>query len=121
MHPLQGASFLSTPLQGGILKPPALRVVGDLVRELSRAEETLREAFRRSANRLRDQLHRLYPQMLQLCSAADGPWLWDLFDLAPTPAQAALLSEEEVRRVLQTSRIRRVKAPEVLTCLQAPA
>src|SRR5262249_49181974 len=29
MHPLQGASFLSTPLQGGILKPPALRVVGD--------------------------------------------------------------------------------------------
>jgi hypothetical protein len=29
MHPLQGASFLSTPLQGGILKPPALRVVAD--------------------------------------------------------------------------------------------
>src|SRR5262245_53711250 len=29
MHPLQGASFLSTPLQAGILKPPALRVVGD--------------------------------------------------------------------------------------------
>jgi len=31
MHPLQGASFLSTPLQGGILKPPALRVVVDFV------------------------------------------------------------------------------------------
>src|SRR5262245_34827282 len=45
-----------------------------LVRELSRAEETLLEAFRRSANRLREQLHRLYPQMLQLCSAADAPW-----------------------------------------------
>jgi len=29
MHPLQGASFLSTPLQGGILKPPARRVVAD--------------------------------------------------------------------------------------------
>src|SRR5216683_2970554 len=29
MRPLQGASFLSTPLQGGILKPPALRVVVD--------------------------------------------------------------------------------------------
>ena len=29
MYPLQGASFLSTPLQGGILKPPALRVVAD--------------------------------------------------------------------------------------------
>ena len=29
LHPLQGVSLLSTPLQGGILKPPALRVVGD--------------------------------------------------------------------------------------------
>src|SRR2546421_10258302 len=27
LHPLQGVSLLSTPLQGGILKPPALRVV----------------------------------------------------------------------------------------------
>src|SRR5437868_2739228 len=30
LHPLQGVSLLSTPLQGGILKPPALRVVVDL-------------------------------------------------------------------------------------------
>src|SRR5262245_62200078 len=92
-----------------------------VLRELSRAEEALLEEFRRTANRLRDQLHRFYPQMLQLCSAADEPWLWDVLDLAPTPAQAALLSEEQVRRVLKTYRMRRVKAPEVLTCLQAPA
>ena len=56
-----------------------------LLRELSRAEETLLEEFRRSANRLREQLHRFYPQMLQLCSAADEPWLWDLIDLRPYP------------------------------------
>ena len=37
LHPLQGASFLSTPLQGGILKPPALRVVGDVCRACSNA------------------------------------------------------------------------------------
>src|SRR5499427_9300417 len=92
-----------------------------VLRELSRAEEALLEEFRRTANRLRDQLHRFYPQMLQLCSAADEPWLWDLLDLAPTPAQAALLSEEEVRRVRKTYRIRRVKAPEVLACLQVSA
>jgi hypothetical protein len=73
------------------------------LRELSRAEETLLEDFRRSANRLRDQLHRFYPQMLQLCSAADKPWLWDLIDLAPTPAHAALLSEEQVQRVLSST------------------
>ena len=28
-YSLQGVAFLSTPLQGGILKPPALRVVDD--------------------------------------------------------------------------------------------
>lgn len=38
----------------------------------------------RSANRLRDQLHRFYPQMLKLCHAADESWLWDLIELAPT-------------------------------------
>src|SRR3989442_338332 len=92
-----------------------------LLRELSRAEETLLEEFRRSANRLREQLYRFYPQMLQLCSAADEPWLWDLLHLAPTPAHAALLSEEQVQRVLKAHRIRRVKATEVLACLQAPA
>jgi hypothetical protein len=92
-----------------------------LLRELSRAEEMRLEEFRRSTNRLRDQLHRFYPQMLQLCSAADEPWLWDLIDLAPTPAHAALLSEEQVQRVLKAHRIRRVKATEVLACLQAPA
>src|SRR5262245_31964649 len=91
------------------------------LRELSRAEETLLEDFRRSANRLQDQLHRFYPQMLQLCSAADASWLWDLLDLAPTPAHAALLSEEHVQRVLKAHRIRRVTAKEVLTCLQALA
>src|SRR6266849_1869720 len=92
-----------------------------LLRELSRAEETLLEEFRRSANRLREQLHRFYPQMLQLCSAADEPWLWDLIDLVPTPAHAALLSQEQRQRVLKAHRLRRVKATEVLTCLQASA
>jgi transposase len=92
-----------------------------LLRELSRAEETLLEEFRRSANRLRDQLHRLYPQMLHLCSGADASWLWDLIDLAPTPAHAALLSKEQIQRVLKAHRLRRVKATEVLTCLQASA
>ena len=96
--------------------PPLL-----LLRELSRVEETLLEEFRRSANRLREQLHRFYPQMLQLCSAADEPWLWDLLHLAPTPAHAMLLSEEQVQRVLKAHRIRRLKAPALLACLQAPA
>jgi transposase len=92
-----------------------------VLRELSRAEEALLEEFRRTANRLRDQLHRFYPQLLQLGSAADEAWLWDLIELAPTPAHATKVSEAQVCQVLKTHRIRRVKAHEVLTCLQAPA
>src|SRR5262252_4765459 len=65
---------------------------------------------------VRELLHRLYPQMLQLCSAAEAPWLWDLLDLAPSPAPAARLSAEQVQRVLKAHRIRRVTAHEVLAC-----
>ncbi len=99
------------------LSAPALL----LLRELSRAEEGLLQEFRRTANRLREHLHRFFPQMLQLCSAADDAWLWDLLVLAPTPAHAQLLSAEQVHRVLKAHRIRRLKAHEVLMVLQAPA
>jgi transposase len=92
-----------------------------VLRELSRAEEGLLQEFRRIANRLRDQLHRFYPQMLQLCSAADESWLWDLLELAPTPRHASLLSEDQVRRLLKAHRLRRFKAQDVLACLQVPA
>ena len=92
-----------------------------VLRELSRAEAGLLQEFRRIANRLRDQLHRFYPQMLQLCSAADEPWLWDLLELAPTPRHASLLSADHVRRILKTHRLRRFTAQDVLACLQVPA
>src|SRR5262252_8023704 len=92
-----------------------------VLRELSRAEEALLEEFRRTANRLRDQLHRFYPQMLQLCSAADEAWLWDLMELAPTPTHATEINEDQVQRVLKAHRLRRLTAPEVLACLQASA
>lgn len=99
------------------LRAPELIVL----RELSRAEEVLLQEFRRTANRLREQLHRYFPQMLQLCPAADETWIWDLFELAPTPAHAKLLSEEQVRQVLKAHRIRRLKAHEILAILRAPA
>src|SRR5215510_9357494 len=83
--------------------------------------EIERQEFRRTANRLRDHLHRFFPQMLQLCPAADEAWLWDLLELAPPPAHAQLLSEKQVHQVLKAYRLRRRQAPKVLTCLQAPA
>jgi hypothetical protein len=95
-------------------EPPLLRW-----RERSRAHEPLLKEFRRRAHRFREQWHRLYPQRLALCSAAEAPWLWDLIDVAPTPAYVALLSAEQGQRGLTAHRIRRVKATEVLTCFQA--
>jgi hypothetical protein len=70
---------------------------------------------------LREQLHRFYAPLLQLCPAADEPWLWDLLELAPTPARAACLTEAHVAEVLKTHRIRRVSAVDVLKLVQAPA
>ena len=92
-----------------------------VLRELSRAEEALLEEFRRATNRLRDQLHRFYPQMLRLCPAADEAWLWDLLELAPTPTHTTHLTEAQVHRLLKTHRIRRVQVIDVLETLRAPA
>jgi len=81
----------------------------------------LLEEFRRTANRLREQWQRFYPQRLHWSAAADEAWLWDLIELAPTPSHAALVTDEQGRHVLTSHRIRRVTAQEVMVCLQAPA
>ena len=92
-----------------------------VLRELSRAEAGVLQEFRRTAHRLRDQLHRLYPQRLQRCSAADEAWLWDVLALAPPPRHATLLSEDQVRHLLKAHRLRRFKAQDVRACFQVPA
>ena len=88
------------------------------LRELSRLEDELSQEQNRTLNRLRGQLHRFFPQLLQLCEAADEPWLWTLFERAPFPAQAARLSEAKIARLLQQHRIRRLTAPEVRAVLK---
>ena len=91
------------------------------IRELSRIDEDLRHEANRLQNRLREQLHRFFPQMLRLSPAADEPWLWALLELAPTPAAAARLRKVSVLKLLRSHRIRRVSAEEVLNELKAPA
>jgi transposase len=91
------------------------------IRELSRIEEDLREEANRLQNRLREQLHRFYPQVLRLSPAADEPWLWSLLELAPTPDLGARLRSSRMRRLLQEHRIRRLSADQVLTELRVPA
>jgi transposase len=91
------------------------------IRELSRMDEDLGQEASRLANRLRDQLHRFYPQLLRLSPAADEPWLWSLVELAPTPAQGVRLPPKRVEKLLHEHRIRRFKAGEVVAELRAPA
>lgn len=88
------------------------------LRELSRLDDELAQEQNRAVNRLREQFHRFFPQLLQLCECADEPWLWTLFELAPSPLRAARLTEARITRLLQQYRIRRITATEVRTVLK---
>jgi transposase len=88
------------------------------LRELGRLEDELGEEFNRVANRLREQLHRFFPQLLQLAPAADQPWLWTLLETAPLPARAARLTEAKLERILSLHRIRRIDARQLRAILK---
>lgn len=91
------------------------------LRELSRLEEDLQQEAGRLSNRLREQLHRYFPPLLQLVPAADEPWLWALLERAPTPSAAHHLPRAAIRTILTRHRIRRVDADAVRAVLRAPA
>lgn len=91
------------------------------LRELSRLEDDLIQDHNRLINQLREQLHRYFPQLLQLSSAAEDPWLWDLLEIAPLPAKACKLTRGRIERVLKNHRIRRLTAEEVMVALRALA
>jgi transposase len=89
------------------------------LRELTRTEEEIKEAINGDSNRLKELLHRCYPQILTLAPAADEPWVWALLDLAPTPAKGRKLHETSVERLLRQHRIRRLSAAEVCQALRS--
>jgi len=89
------------------------------LRELSRLEDSLEEDLGRTCNQLWQQLHRYFPELLQLCSGANELWLWDLLEMAPLPAQAAKLSAGRLRQILGQRRIRRFDAERLRTILAA--
>ena len=90
------------------------------LRELSRAEEDLDAEFRRLANQLRSQVHRLVPEVLALCPGADEPWFWALLQMATTPAAQRRLTRARVDHLLRAHRIRRWRGADVVARLQAP-
>src|SRR3954454_11196678 len=91
------------------------------LREWSRLAEELQQERVRLANRIRQQLWRYYPQLLELGEDVTAEWILALWGLAPTPAQAAQLREATVARLLARHRIRRLDATSVLAVLRQPA
>jgi transposase len=90
------------------------------VREWSCIDEELKVERIRLTNRLRDQLWRYFPQMLEL-GDLDEDWMLDLWEAVPTPAKAARASKAAIARVLKKRRIRRFDANQVLSELRKPA
>jgi transposase len=88
------------------------------LRELSRFQDELKVELRRVTNRLWQQLHRYYPQMLAISPAADDRLVWDLLEAAPTPAAGAKITSLRILRILKANRIRKVSVDEVHAALR---
>ena len=91
------------------------------LREWSRIDEELKVEHVRLTNRLKHQLWRYYPQMLELADDVGASWFLDLFEAVPTPEKAAGVREKTIARILKNHRIRRFDAAHVLSELRKPA
>jgi transposase len=91
------------------------------IRELSRTEDAIQQDQRRVANQLGELLNRYYPQLLNLCPAANETWIWDLLAMAPLPAKATKLSKLKLEKLLRSHRMRRLDADALQQALNVPA
>jgi transposase len=90
------------------------------LREWSRIAEDLGAERNRLTNRLREQLWRYFPAMLELESDLGTEWFLDLWEAAPAPAKAARIREAAVAKLLKHHRVRRFDAAHVLDVLRKP-
>ncbi len=90
------------------------------LRELSRTEESVSGDLRGVVNQLYQILLRYYPQLLQLKSTPDEPWIWAVLEAAPVPERGARLSVARLRNLLSKHRIHRWTAEAVREVLAAP-
>ena len=91
------------------------------LREWSRMAEELKQERVRLANRVRQQLWRYYPQMLDLTEDVGADWVLALWSKAPSPADTMRLTETKIAKVLAAHRIRRITAHDALAILRRPA
>ncbi len=88
------------------------------LREWSRMAQDLGTERNRLKNRMREQLWRYFPAMLELEGDLGAEWLLDLWEAAPTPAKAARIREKTIATLLKRNRIRRFDAAHVLAVLR---
>jgi transposase len=91
------------------------------LREWSRLAAELQQERVRLGNRVRQQLWRYYPQLLELTDDVAAEWVLELWLMAPTPAKAARLRETTLARLLKQHRIRKISAETAIGILRAPA
>lgn len=91
-----------------------------VLRELTRIDSDLSEARNRVTNRLRQQIFRFAPQLLQLSPSADEPWFWEAVDSRLFEGSEKLLSAESYAKILSTHRIRRLTGKDVYDVFQSP-
>src|SRR3954464_12049481 len=91
------------------------------LREWSRLAEELQHERVRLGNRVRQQLWRYDPQLLELSDDVTAEWVLALWSMAPTPAKAARLRAAMLARLLRQHRIRKLDAQAALGILRQPA
>jgi hypothetical protein len=77
------------------------------LREWSRITEDLGAERNRLTNRLREQLWRYFPAVLELEDDFGAPWLLDLCEIIPTPDKAVRVRAATIAKLLKRNRIRR--------------
>lgn len=90
------------------------------IRELSRLSDDLVQERVRLSNRLREQLHRYYPQFLTLNADVAIDWMLDLWMKVQTPDAAKRNVRASITAVLKRNRVRRVDTDAVLAALRKP-
>lgn len=91
------------------------------LRQWSRIAEELKTDRTRLANRIRDQLWRYFPAMLDLTDDVAADWFLELWQSVPRPDKARRVRQPAIAKLLKRHRIRRFDAAEALRRLRQPA
>lgn len=91
------------------------------LRAVTRLFHSLTAERTRLTNQLQEQLWRYYPQALALTHNLASAWFLALWQLAPTPAQAAKLRRSTLARLFKQQGVRRLTAEAAQAILRQPA